>query len=133
MAGSPRTLFEAKDQIPFLKKTYGVKNIRAAVIEISPEATIWRNSHRRICELMRHPILYTKETARLKNCPLDGSKLARRKGLDDPKTIRVRLGEYKARTLPVVEYTQSQEIKVKIVNGEQSVERVYKDLLSALR
>lgn len=133
ITGSPRTLFEAQDQTPLLKKLFGIKNIVAVMVEISPETTIWRNSHRRICELMRHPILYTKETARLKYCPLDGSRLVRRKGLDDPKIIKVRLKEYKERTFPVIEYMQNQGIKTRIVNGEQSVERVFKDILKAIQ
>lgn len=132
MAGSPRTMFEAKDQLPSLKKWFGVENIKAFLIDISPQETIWRNSHRRICELLRHPILYSKETARLKHCPLDGSKLLRRKGLDDPKTIEVRLKEYKERTLPILEYIQSEGIKVKIINGEQTPEKVYQDILKFL-
>ena len=133
MAGSPRTLMEGKDQIPFLKKIYGVKNIKIVFIEISPEQTIWRNSHRRICELMRHPILFNKETNKLIRCPLDGSKLVKRKGLDDPKTIKVRLKEYKERTLPLIKYFKEQGLKVKKVNGEQSVGDVFKDVSRALR
>jgi len=132
MAGSPRTMFEAQDQVPFLKKIFGANNIRAVLIEISPKETIWRNSRRRICKLMRHPILYSKENSRLKNCPLDGSKLVRREGLDDPETIKVRLREYQERTFPIIEYMQKHKIKVKTVNGEQTVEKVFKDILKAI-
>ena len=89
MTGSPRTLYEGKRIIPLLKKLYGTKNIKIILIKVSAEESIFRNSHRRICELMRHPILYTKETIKLTRCPLDGSKLIRRKGLDDPETIKV--------------------------------------------
>lgn len=133
MAGSPRTLYEGKNQIPLLKILYGEKNIKIVLIEISPEETIWRNSHRRICELMRHPILYNKETARLKKCPLDGSELVRRKGLDDPKTIKVRLVEYKERTLPLVKYFRKEGLRVKKVNGEQSVGGVYMVIRKSLK
>ena len=133
MAGSPRTLLEAKDQIPFLKKLYGAKNIKVVLIEISPKETIWRNTHRRICALMRHPILYTKETIRLKKCPLDGSKLMKREGLDDPQTIKVRLKEYKERTLPLIKYFKEQGLQVKKIKGEQSVEAVFQDILKAIK
>ena len=76
MAGSPRTLPEGKDQVPFLKELFGAQNIKIVLIEISPEETMRRNSRRRICQLMRHPILSTeKQFLGLKNCPLDGSKL----------------------------------------------------------
>ena len=132
-AGSPRTLYEGKEIIPFLKKLFGAKNIKIALIDISPEETIKRNSRRRICELMRHPILSTeKEFLGLKSCPLDGSKLVRRAGLDDIETIKVRLKEYKERTLPLVEYFESEGLAVKKINGEQSVEKVHEDILKAI-
>lgn len=132
-AGSPRTLYEGKEIIPLLKKLYGKKNIKAFLIEISAQETIFRNSHRKICELMRHPVLYTKETENLSVCPLDGSKLVRRKGLDDPEVIKVRLKEYKERTFPLVEYFKKEGIEVKKINGEQSVADVFADVLKAIR
>jgi len=133
MSGSPRTLPEGKDQVPLLKKLYGAKNIKVILLKLSPEQTIWRNSRRRICELMRHPILYTKETAKLTRCPLDGSKLLRRKGLDDPETIKIRLKEYKERTFPLIKYFKEQGLKVKTINGEKSVDAVFKDVLKAIK
>jgi len=133
MAGSPRTLPEGKDQIPFLKRACGANSIKVILLELSPEQTFFRNTHRRICELMRHPVLYTKQTAKLKNCPLDGSKLVRRKGLDDPETINTRLKEYKERTYPLVQYFKKQGLKVIKVKGEQSVVDVFKDILNAVR
>ncbi len=134
MAGSPRTLPEGKDQVPFLKKLFGAKNIRVVLIEITPQQTIWRNSNRRICELMRHPILSTeKEFLKLKYCPLDGSALLRRKGLDDPETIKVRLKEYRERTYPLIGYFKTQKLTVRKVNGEQSVEGVFQDILRAIK
>ncbi|MDP2910333.1 MAG: nucleoside monophosphate kinase [bacterium] len=132
LAGSPRTVYEGEKVIPLLKELYGKENIRVVLIEISPEETIFRNSHRRICELMRHPILYSEETKNLSICPLDGSKLVRREGLDDPETIKTRLKEYADRTYPVIEIFKEQGIKVKKVNGEQPVADVFKEILSAM-
>lgn len=132
IAGSPRTLFEAKEIAPFLKKLYGEENIKVFLIKISPEETIFRNSHRRICESLRHPILYNKETVKLTMCPLDGSKLIRREGLDDPETIKIRLKEYKERTLPLVDYFKGMGLEVKEINGEQSVADVFKDILKVI-
>jgi len=133
LAGSPRTVYEAKKLLPLIKKLYGKENIEVFLIEISPEETIFRNSHRRICELMRHPILYSKETENLKNCPLDGSKLMRREGLDDPETIKIRLDEYKNRTVPIFEVFKREGIEIKKINGEQSVAAVFQDILKALK
>ena len=132
LSGSPRTLYEADRVMPLLEKLYGKKNIKIILIEVSSRESIFRNSHRRICELMRHPILYTKETANLKRCPLDGSKLIKRKGLDDPETIKVRLKEYKERTFPLIEYFKKRGLRVKKVNGKGSVAEVFERILKAL-
>jgi adenylate kinase len=133
MAGSPRTLYEAENEAPVLKKEYGLKNIKVVLINLSAEQSIFRNSHRRLCQLMRHPILYIKETKNLTICPLDGSKFVRREGLDDPETITVRLKEYENRTLPLVDYLKKESFDVKEVNGEQSVADVFKDILKAIK
>ena len=130
LAGSPRTLYEGKDLIPLLKKLYEPKVI---LLKLSAKESVFRNSRRRICELMRHPILYSKETAKLKRCPLDGSKLVKRKGLDNPETIKVRLKEYKERTFPLIDYFKKQSLRVKEVNGEQSVTDVFNDILKSLK
>lgn len=131
-SGSPRTLYEGEKIIPFLKDLYGKENITIILLSQSEEASIWRNSHRRICELMRHPILYSKETENLKICPLDGSQLVERKGLDDPQTIKVRLKEYQERTFPLIELFKDQDLKVIEINGEQTVAEVFSDILKSI-
>ena len=132
-AGSPRTLYEGKEVMPLLIKLYGAENIKIVLLEISPQETLFRNSHRRICQFMRHPVLSTrKEFLGLNYCPLDGSKLMHRKGLDDPETIKVRLSEYKERTYPLIKYFGEQGLAAKKINGEQPVEKVHSDILKAL-
>ena len=133
MAGSPRSLAESKEIIPLLKKLYGVKNLEVIFLKITAKESIWRNSHRKICQLMRHPILYTKETAKLTQCPLDGSKLLKRKGLDTPETIKVRLKEYKERTLPMVDYFKKEKLRVKKVNGSPPPAVVFENILESLK
>ncbi len=132
LAGSPRSVDQAQDLMPFLKKLYGAKNIKVILLEVSARESIFRNSHRKICELMRHPILFSKQTIKLKSCPLDGSKLLQRKGLDDPKTIRARLEVYKNITLPMVDYFGAQGIPVKKINGSPAPAIVFKNILKAL-
>lgn len=131
-SGSPRTVYEAKKEIPLIKELYGVENVKFVLLQISEEATIFRNSHRRICELVRHSILFTSETEKLEICPLDGSKLVRRKGLDDPETIKNRLKVYREQTYPVAECVEKEGIKVSKVNGENSVAEVFELVLKAL-
>jgi adenylate kinase len=131
-SGSPRTLHEGEKIMPQIEALYGKENIKVILLELSAEQTIFRNSNRKICELMRHPVLYNEETKNLEHCPLDGSKLLKRAGLDDPETIKVRIKEYQGRTFPLVEFLEKRGIAVKRVNGEQSVGAVFKDIMRAL-
>ncbi len=131
LSGSFKTLYEAGELVPFFKKIYGSSNIKIILIKQRPEVSIWRNSKRKICELMRHSILYNEQNAKLKTCPFDGSKLIHRED-SKPEVIRGKLKEFKERTLPVIDYFKKQHLKVTEVNGEQSVADVFKDVLKAL-
>lgn len=133
MSGSPRTVYEAEKEMPQLEKLYGKENIKIVLLEISPETTAHRNVNRKICELMRHSILHNKETEKLTLCPLDGSKLVRREGLDDPETITTRLVQYKERTLPLFEYFKNEGFNVNKVNGEKSVAQVHEAILKVIQ
>lgn len=132
LAGSPRTLDEAKKIIPLLKKLYGAEKIKIFSLEVSAEESIWRNSHRRICELMRHPVLYTKETKNLKFCPLDGSKLIKRE-LDKPEIIKIRLKEHEEKTIPLISYFKKEGLKVIKINGSLPPADVFKAILKFLK
>ncbi len=132
LSGSPRTLDEGKSLIPLLKKLYGTENVFVIFLKLTPAATIWRNSHRRECQLATHSILYTKETKKLTKCPLDGSKLMRRKD-DNAKAIKIRLEEFKEKTAPLLDLFKKQGLKVRIIKGEQPVAGVFKDILKALK
>ena len=81
---------------------------------------------------MRHSILFNKETEKLTLCPLDGSKLVKRKDLDDPETIKVRLEQYNQRTLPLFEYFKSSGLNVTKINGEGSVAKVHGEILKII-
>jgi len=133
LSGSPRTIYESQKIVPLLKQLYGINNIKVILINITPKETIFRNSHRRICELMRHPVLYSKETKKIKKCPLDGSKLLKRAGLDDPESIKVRLKEYKERTLPLMEHFKKEKLRTKEINGSPPPADVFKNILKAIK
>lgn len=133
MTGFARTVYEAEKIIPLLREFYGVKNVKVILLTLSPKESIFRNSHRRLCELMRHPVLYSKETAELEYCTLDGSKLVKRKGLDDPETIKVRLKQYEERTFPVLRYLEKEGFMIEKVNGDQPVAKVFSDILRAIK
>ncbi len=133
LSGSPRTVFEGEQILPLLEELYGKENIKVILLDIPPEQTIFRNSNRRLCQLMRHPILYNEETKDLKNCPLDGSILMKREGLDDPETIKVRLKEYKERTMPLLDYFTQQGTAIRKVDGMGPVDEVFGRASEALK
>jgi len=132
VSGSPRTLYEAEKEMPVLAELYGKENIYIAMIEISAEVTVFRNTHRKVCELMRHSILFNKETEKLSLCPLDGSALVKRKDLDTPETIKTRLVQYKERTLPLFEYFSKEGFNIHKVDGEKTVAQVHEQILKVV-
>lgn len=132
ISGSPKTVHEGRELVPLLKKFYGASNIKIILIKQKPEVSIWRNSRRKICQLMRHSILYTPETAKLATCPLDGSKLVLRED-SNPEIIKGKLKEYTERTFPLFAYFKKQGLRIKEINGEQSVADVFKDILKAIK
>lgn len=128
-SGSPRTIYETERIMPLLKKLYGKKDIKIFFLEIPVEESVFRNSHRRICKLMRHPILWHKETRDLTICPLDGSKLLKRE-LDKPKIIKKRYRVFEKRTLPILKWMKDNQYEVIKVNGSPSVAQVFQTILS---
>lgn len=131
-SGSPRTIYEAEELLPLFEELFGKKNIKVFYIKISAEQTIYRNSHRKICDLMRHSILFTKETDKLTTCPMDGSKLVKRE-LDTPETIKVRIKEFQERTFPMIEVYKKRGVPIIEINGEQSVSDVFQDISKSLQ
>jgi len=132
LAGSPRTLYEVEIITPLLEKLYGKDNIKIILITLDADKSIFRNSHRRICGLMRHPIIYNDETVNLTKCPLDGSLLMKRKNLDSPEVIKVRLEEYKKMTLPLLKYFDENGLKVNKVSGLESPDVVFNQIIKVV-
>jgi len=132
-SGSPRSIYEAKELLDFLPQFYLKDEMVVLNINITVEESVARNSKRRICELARHPILYNKETVSLTRCPLDGSRLLKRKGLDNPEVIKKRFEEYKKQTLPVISFFKEQEIRAEEIKGSSSPVEVFEDVISRLK
>jgi adenylate kinase len=130
LAGSPRTLYEAKKVLPLLMEKYG-KEIKVFFLDIDLKDSITRNSRRKICQLLRHPLLWSKETENLTKCPLDGSQLMTR-ALDKPQVIKKRWQEFKRRTLPIVDYLEKEGIQVIKIDGRPSAFEVFNNLLKFL-
>lgn len=131
LAGSPRTLHEGKKLMPFIMDLYEIKNILTLELKVSDREAIWRNTRRKLCSKCRYPVPFTKETQKLKECPKCGGKLVTRT-LDKEDVVKVRLKQYKGRTYPLFKYFKEIGVIVKEINGEQSIEDVFKDILKAI-
>lgn len=127
-SGSPRTLYEAEQLMPFIEELYSRGNIKIFQIEISDEESIKRNSARRMCKAKRHPIPNLPEFQNITTCPQDGSELIHRED-DQPERIKVRHQEFKNRTAPVLQYLKDHDYTILHINGEQSIDAVTHDIL----
>jgi adenylate kinase len=133
LAGSPRTVYEGEKVMPVLEKLFGKENIQIFFLKIKKEQSIFRNSNRRICELLRHPIFYLKENKNLKFCPLDGSKLLKRGKLDKAETIKVRLKEFEERTLPLLKFLKERNYKIEEIDGSPPPAKVFEKILGKIK
>lgn len=132
LSASPRTIIEAKAEIPVLEELYGSKNIKIINLDLSREESFKRNSNRRICEKNRHTIPNLLEFKDLTVCPRDGSKLIHRSHLDDPETVKLRYDVYLRRTEPILAFLRKREYNIIKINGEQSIQKVFGDILQEL-
>jgi adenylate kinase len=133
LAGSPRTVYEGERVMPVLEKLFGKENIQIFFLKIKKEQSIFRNSNRRICELLRHPIFYLKENKNLKFCPLDGSKLLKRGKLDKAETIKVRLKEFEERTLPLLKFLKERNYQIEEIDGSPPPAKVFEKILEKIK
>lgn len=131
IAGSPRMLYEAEKEMPLLAELYGKKNIITVLINLSEKDSIFRSANRRICSLVRHPILYYEETKNLTICPLDGSKLLKRED-DDAETVKIRLEKYREKTFPIIDYLKKEEYELKEVMGRDTPAELHNNILEIL-
>jgi adenylate kinase len=138
-SGSPRTFYEAfgdKKQeglIDVLEKHYGKKNIFIFNVDISAQNSIKRNGNRLLCSVCGTQLMATfKDVAKLKTCPFCGGKLYRRT-LDKPETIKIRLKEYRERTLPIAAELKKRGYKIIRINGEPTPEKIHKKIVSLLK
>lgn len=132
-SGSPRTLYEAHGLMPVIEKIYEKKNIFPVVLQVSPETSIERNSSRLVCDLCSGVMLAAVLASAnfLSKCPICGSQF-RRRSLDKPEIIKVRLKEYEERTKPIFAYLQKRGYEIHDINGEQPPPEVFKEILKVI-
>lgn len=116
-SGSPRTLEEAvESKNPFLwllEKLYGRKNIFVFYLDISEKESLKRNSRRLVCSFCGAPAL---GGSKVSNCVFCAAPM-RKRTLDDPAVIKVRLVEYRERTLPILEFMKKRGYRIARIDG----------------
>lgn len=126
-SGSPRTMFEALGDkkhtglLSTLIKLYGKKNVHTLILKVRPASSLKRNAGRWVCSVCGMPML-AKFTHR--ECDFCEGKL-RKRTLDDPKIIMVRLEEYKNRTYPIIAKMKKFGLKVIEINGEPAPYKIH--------
>jgi len=129
--GSPRKLIEVVLVEEALDWYEWQKNVKIILISISQKESIWRLTRRRICKDCGRILPYIGEFRKLKKCDKCGGKLITR--IDDTvEGVKERLKWYKTDVMPVINYYKKQGRLIKI-NGEQSIENVFKDILKAIK
>ncbi len=126
-SGSPRTVFEAQGLLPELKKLYGAKDVFIFVLKVPDSASLRRNSARLICSVCGQGLLsayYPKTKTPPKHCPVCGGTFYKRT-LDKPEVIRVRLKEYRERTLPVLTLARNMGFRVVELDGTPAPYKVF--------
>lgn len=131
-SGSPRTVYEAKGLMPVLEKLYGKKSIFVFEFKLPPEHSVKRNSSRLICKSCGYMLLsayYPRVKAR--HCPVCGGNFYKRI-LDNPKVIRVRLEEYKNRTMPIFGILREAGYKILAVDAKAAPYKVMHKIVSGI-
>lgn len=130
--GYPRALEQAKTLVNLLAKRN--KNITKVIsLKMDVEEIIKRLSTRVICQTCRS--IYNTETEPPKVtgvCDKCGGTLTKRTDDQEAAAIHERMDVYNGETLPVLEFFSEQGLVVEF-NAEQPIEKLHKEILTALR
>jgi adenylate kinase len=129
--GFPRRLNEAKSLDHFLEFLERKENTFYLLIDISRQEAFDRLTKRRICKKCGELIPWVGDFKKLEACPKCGGELMSRFD-DKPEAIKNRLDYYDERVSQVVDYYKEQGTLIEI-NGNQSIEDVFKDVLKAIK
>ncbi len=129
--GAIRTIEQAARVNQYLETKDLDRDTLILAIVISDDESFNRLTKRRICGECREIIPWIKETMKLTVCPKCGGALKYRPD-DKEKTIKARIIEQGNRSLaPILDYYSKLGI-LKIINGEQKIEKVARDVEKAV-
>ena len=129
--GIPRRVIEAEFLDEALNWYGWQKQAKIFLIDISKKESFHRLTKRRMCTKCGRLIPWLGEFKKIKVCDKCGSKLITRRD-DSRQAIQKRLSEFEKEVKKVIRRYQKQGKLIKI-NGEQSIENVFKDILKTLK
>jgi adenylate kinase len=128
--GSPRKLKEAWLMDDALDWFEWNKRVKIILIDISDEEAIKRTTSRKTCTKCGNIILYSPENANMKICPQCGGELMIRAD-DTVEGVKNRLRWFEEQVGETIRHYESEGRLIRI-NGEQSVENVFKDIMKEI-
>ena len=129
--GFPRTLAQARALDDALSQQREAVDVAPYVV-VSTEELLRRLAGRWVCRACGHSYHIVSNPPKLAGrCDVDGSELYQRED-DSIEVARKRLEVYFEQTAPVADYYRGRDVLVE-VNGEQSIENVFNELVDAIQ
>ncbi|OHA00380.1 MAG: hypothetical protein A3C07_03520 [Candidatus Sungbacteria bacterium RIFCSPHIGHO2_02_FULL_47_11] len=130
--GSPRTLFEAEELVPFLTRLFGNECVMAVELSVSEAELKLRLSKRMVCSRNHSHIFINAGRHRIGDpCPEEDGGSLQKRDIDDPKVFEIRMDAFRNLTIPAIEFLRKKNMLI-VINGEQPVEKVRQDIDKAL-
>ena len=129
--GSPREVFEAEMLGMALEWYVWDKTKKVVYLKLSEKEIKQRLLNRRMCQKCGRLIPYLVGFKDLKKCDKCGGSLIKRAD-DTEEGVKERLAWFKREVLPVVSYYKKKG-KVIEINGNQSIKKVFNDILRELK
>ncbi len=128
--GFPRTVPQAESLDGMFEKN-NMKLDAAILLQVSDEEVVKRLSGRWFCPKCQRTYNFPANMPKQEGiCDDDGEKLQRRPD-DEEAVVRNRLEVYKKQTQPIEDYYRKKSVLIE-VNGEQSPDSVFNDLLKVV-
>jgi adenylate kinase len=129
--GFPRTLQQAKVLDKALKEQ-GRSIDKTIYIEVTNEQLVKRLSGRWLCRICQTPYhLINSPPKTPGKCDKCGGELYQRSD-DREETVKDRLNVFFAHTVPILDYYEKQDKLIR-VNGNQGIQKVAREIISALK
>lgn len=129
ISGQPRMVNEAKLVFKWFKEKNDGRNLRVFFLRVSEEEVVRRMEKRYVCKGCGKSFIIDSYSGNEK-CNTCGGEIVKRLE-DSPRGIKNRLKYFNEQVVKTLAYFKKQGILIEI-NGEQSPEKVHKDILQEI-